>query len=119
MEHYRFVTGYFPRSRSTRVCDTVTFFPNEIPFPKVTLEDHLKQATTNIIDILTMPPSTNVPSLQAGDTTQNALRQLAKLLNRADNIPTSDTDISSSSPRVVQAPPQNQSPTVVQAPSKL
>ena len=119
MEHYRCITGYFPRSRRTRICDTVTYFPHEIPFPKVTLEDHLKQATSNIIDILTNPPSTTVPSLQAGDTTKNALLQIAQLLNRAEDIPTSDKAIDISSPRVVQAPQEPQSPQVVQAPPKL
>ena len=41
LDHYRCVTCYFPRTRTTRVCETVTFFPHKVPFPKVTLTDHL------------------------------------------------------------------------------
>ena len=33
LNHYRCVTCYFPRTRATRVCETVTFLPHDIPFP--------------------------------------------------------------------------------------
>ena len=73
--------------REVRDCDTVEFFPYSIPFPRVTLNDHLKQAATNIISILSNPPSTTVPSLLAGEDTNQALYEIAKLLGRVDNIP--------------------------------
>ena len=47
----------------------------------------MRQAATDIIKILTAPPSNVAPSLQAGDETRNGLLLLAKLLNRADKIP--------------------------------
>ena len=66
--------------------DTDAFFPHEIPFPEVKIDDFLRQAATDIITILTHPPPTTVPSLQAGDSTKNAILELASILNRADNI---------------------------------
>lgn len=55
MDHYRCVTIYFPKTRKTAVLDTVTFIPHSVKFPKVTLEDFLKQATEDIITILKSP----------------------------------------------------------------
>ena len=65
---------YFPETRAAA-----------IPFPKVSLDDFLRQAATDIISILTAPPSTTAPSLQAGDPTRNALLEIATVLNRAEN----------------------------------
>ena len=87
LTHYRCVTIYFPRSRATRICDTVTFLPHDVPFPEVSLKDYLKQAASDIITILTQPPSTTVPSLEAGDPTRNALLKLAKQLGRMESLP--------------------------------
>ena len=87
MDHYRCVTCYFPKTRTTRVCETVTFFPHEIPFPEVTLSDHLKQAADDIVALLEKPPSTTMPSLQAGDPVHTALQNVATLLNRTETAP--------------------------------
>ena len=81
-EHYRCVQCYIPRTRSIRVSDTVTFFPHRIPFPEVKLEDFIRHALSDIITLLTDPPSTTTVSLQAGNETQNALLQIATILNR-------------------------------------
>ena len=40
LQHYRCVTCYYPKSRSERVCDTVTFIPTILPFSQVTITDH-------------------------------------------------------------------------------
>ena len=90
MHHYRCVNCYFPRTKTERNCDTVTFFPAEIPFPRVKLQDFLVQAATDIITLLTSPPSTTTPSLQAGDPVRNALLTLATQLKRIDKIQTVD-----------------------------
>ena len=104
LSHYRCVQCYFPRTREVRDCDTVEFFPHDIPFPRVTLEDHLKQAATDILAILSNPPSTTVPSLQAGDTTNQAIMEIAKLLKRAEQIPNLPNSCEDSAPRVVHKP---------------
>ena len=85
-EHYRCIKCYFPKTRSERNVDTVTFFSAAIPFPKVNLDDFLRQAATDIITILTAPPSTTAPSLQAGDPTRNALLEISTVLNRAEKL---------------------------------
>ena len=78
---------YFPNTKATRDVDTVTFFPTTVPFPKVNLEDFLRQAASDIVSLLQNPPSTTTPSLQAGDSIQNALLQLATILHRTDDLP--------------------------------
>ena len=88
LQHYRCVTCYFPKSRSTRICETVTFLPTKIAFPETKLVDFLKQAATDIVTILTQPPSPTTPSLQAGDPTQNTLLDIATSLNRIEQLPT-------------------------------
>ena len=64
LSHYRCVECYFPKTRATRICDTVTFFPQHVPFPTVTTQDYLKQAAEDIIHILLHPPKSNFPSLR-------------------------------------------------------
>ena len=107
--HYRCVKCYFPKTRSTRVCETVTFFPHEIPFPQVRLQDHLKQAAEDIITILTQPPKNTVPSLRAGDPVRNALLDIAAQLKRVDDIPAQTTD-STPTPTLENPTPANNTP---------
>ena len=40
-----------------------------------------------MITILIQPSNTNIPSIQAGDLTRNAILQIAKLLKRVEDIP--------------------------------
>ena len=87
IQHYRCVQCYFTRTKTLRDCDTVTFFPTTIPFPELKLDDYLRQAAGDIISILTLPPSTTTPSLEAGDPVRNALLNLATQLKRMQPIP--------------------------------
>ena len=84
----------------------VEFFSHSIPFLRVTLNDHLKQVVTDIISILSNPPSTNVPSLLAGEDTNQALYEIAKLLKRVETIPdiVEEQRIDTIAPRVVKQP---------------
>ena len=86
LEHYRCVQCYMPATRSVVTSDTVLFLPHDIPFPEVKIDDFLRQAATDLISILTHPPPSTVPSLEAGDATKNALLKLALLLNPSDDI---------------------------------
>ena len=72
-----------------------------IPYPKVNLEDFLRQAAMDIISILTAPPSTTTPSLQAGDVTRNALLDIAQILHRAEDLPTPPTKEITTAPQRV------------------
>ena len=81
MEHYRCVTCYVPKTRSIRISDTVQSLPSTIPLPTTSTEDHLCQAVSDIVSILSKPPKTNFPTLELGDDTKIAISKIAKLLN--------------------------------------
>ena len=104
LQHYRCVKCFMPNTKAVKDADTVLFIPETIPFPEVSIEDHLKQATTDIIRILTNPPSTStIPSLEIGDKTKNALLKIADILNTNTTLPalpaqTSDIQQSSAPP---------------------
>ena len=67
-------------------CDTLAFSPHSIPIWKVSTEDYLRQAAEYIFNLLTNPIS-HLPFLHVGDKTQNAMLQIAQMLNRSiDNI---------------------------------
>jgi hypothetical protein len=87
-DHYRCVSCYIPSTHRVRHADTVQFFPTVIPFPAVTLEDFLRQATSDILAILQNPPS--IPTLQCGDDTKEAVIKIAELLNRSVPRPVLD-----------------------------
>jgi hypothetical protein len=88
MEHYGCVKCYIPKSGRERDVDTLTFFPKSVPFPQISTEDYSKQAASDIVALLQQPP-TNLPFLAYGDATKNALVQIATLLGRASDQPTS------------------------------
>ena len=87
MDHYCCVLCYLPRIWTTRVCDTLTFLPHELPLPKVNLEDHLCQAADDLVTILTSPPSPQNPSLREEDQVQKELLDIATQLQRVEKLP--------------------------------
>ena len=87
LSHYRCINCYFPHTRSQKDVDTVTFFPKTIRFPKISIDDFLRQAAMDIVSILNDPPSTTTLSLKVGDNTRNALLEVAKILKRTETIP--------------------------------
>lgn len=80
MQHYRCVTCYFSKTKSERICDTVKYIPHVIPIPQTSVADHLRQAVSDIVELLNNPPSTTYPALTASDPVRNALRELYTLL---------------------------------------
>ena len=114
MDHYRCITAYFPRTRTTRICDTVTFFPHEVTFPRVTLKDHLVQAAEDIVHILSAPPPTTVPTLRAGDPVRNALAEIATLLHNVEDIPPQRDEVRNikGEPTTTTKPEETQLPRV-------
>lgn len=44
----------------------------------------MRQAASDIVDLLTVPLASMGPILKAGDENQNAILELAKILKRAD-----------------------------------
>lgn len=119
LHHYRCVRCFIPTTKAVRDADTVIFYPETIPFPKVSIEDHLRQASEDIVRILSDPKSIPMfPTLQLGDPTQNALRQLATALNSAAPLPPvppmleSNTDRPQTEEAEVRDEPQRPSTTL-------
>ena len=75
--HYRCVKCFIPDTRSEVITDTVTFFPQYVPFPTVSMTDFLQQTASDIIHLLKNPTPSPVPTLRAGDATHNALLEIA------------------------------------------
>ena len=55
----------------------------------------MRQATNDIISILTKPPNLSIPTMEAGDKTRNAILKLATLIDRVDDLPTLPKNLSS------------------------
>ncbi len=87
LEHYRCVKCFIPQTGREKDADTVEFFPHKIPFPIQTTESCLRQAATDIVELL-RKRKPSYPSLQYGDEVKNALAQIAALLNRVPQPPT-------------------------------
>ena len=81
MRHYRCYTVYIPKTRTTRITDTVTFLPSVLPISQFSVQDHLQQSLDDIIHILQTPQNSH--RLTAGDTTRNAIRLVAEILKRS------------------------------------
>ena len=62
-------------------------FLTVLPYPKVNLEDFLKQAATDFITILNATPFETTPWIHAGNPTRNTLLYIATVLNRAEKLP--------------------------------
>lgn len=87
MQHYRCVKCYFPKPRKVQDIPKLETLPHAIPIPEVRLQDHLRQAASDIVLILQTPPSTTSMSLEAGDPTGSALEKIADILKRKTTIP--------------------------------
>ena len=110
MDHYRCMTCYIPSLASIRILDTVDFFPTQIKFPSVTKDDHIRQAITVLVTILSTRPTT-LPEIQFGNNTENALHQIAGILQRAvplpqPNAPKKDVDAHTPTPPLPLQPQQ-------------
>ncbi|GFH54654.1 hypothetical protein CTEN210_11130 [Chaetoceros tenuissimus] len=117
-EHYRCLKCYFPVTCSVRVVDTVQLFEHNVPIPSTSTEDHLLQSVEDILSLL-QKKSPELPFLQFGSNTHNAIESIAKLLQRAASRPStpeisSSTDTSTTSPSKVEA---SSSPSSVEPPA--
>ena len=117
LEHYRCYKCYMPTTHAERNADTVEFFPSTTPFPQVSTDDYLRQAATDILNILQAPKQT-IPTLTYGSPTTNAYIHLAQILKRATVKPANvhpqlPEKLTAAEPRVVkQLPTKNAIQTV-------
>ena len=72
----------------TKILDRFEFIFTVIPIPNTNLEDYFCKSIADIISLLVDPKST-VPSLSFRGDTQNSLKQITTLLNRAIPAPKS------------------------------
>ena len=86
LEHYRCVGFYIPSSHSTQIADTAEFLPAVFPLLKTSSEDYLHQPIGDIITLLADPKPT-APPLSLRKDTQNPIKLIATLLNRAIPAP--------------------------------
>ena len=89
LSHYRCITGFKSDTKREVVTDTVSFLPHKIPVPSMGLNDYLHQALDDILELLKNPPS-NLPSIAAGCTTKQAVRDIAEILKQTITIPISN-----------------------------
>ena len=85
LNHYRCVKCFISNTRAEIDNNTVDFFSKNINFPGVTIEDFLKQTASDIVAIFKTPPNPLIPSLQAGSDINNAIYDIASLLNNTNN----------------------------------
>ena len=81
-EHYRCYKIYIPKTQSTRICDTVEFFPTHCQMPHVSAHDAVLYAANDLITALTKPQLTK-SGISFGDDQIGALRKLATIFQCA------------------------------------
>ena len=82
IQHYRCVQCFIPATHNTRIADTVQYFPEAVHFPQVTTEDLLWNTAQDLLSLLNSPTSAT-PCLSIGDSTCDAIQQIATLLHRS------------------------------------
>jgi hypothetical protein len=78
LEHYRCYTVYITKTRSTRIVETVEFFPHKFKIPFPSSSDLATQAATESTHALLNPQPAG-PFCQVGDEQVIALRKLATI----------------------------------------
>jgi hypothetical protein len=82
LEHYRCYTVYITKTRSSRVVETVEFFPHQFKLPFPSSSELATQAATDLTHAL-LDPQPAGPFCQVGDEQAIALRRLANIFGAA------------------------------------
>ena len=88
LEHYRCYKVYFPDT--IHECDVikVNFFPQKVPFPKITNEEYLRQTAEDMLQLLhATKPSHNPNPLTFSAPVLNAFGEVARILGRSVTNP--------------------------------
>jgi hypothetical protein len=78
LEHYRCYTVFITKTRSSRIVETVDFFPHQFKIPFPSSSDVATQAATELTHALLNPQPAG-PFCQVGDKQAIALRKLATI----------------------------------------
>ena len=81
MHHYFCMHYFIPQKLSEINADKLLLIPHAIKILSTTVEDFIRQATSDIINILTYPPKSTAYVLQLGGTTRSILLQVDNILN--------------------------------------
>ena len=87
MEHYRCFKVFTTKTNARRITDTIEFIPHKIRVPNTTATEQAKAAALDLINILNNPKPPS-PFLTFGNDEYNALRKLAEIFNRNNDMPT-------------------------------
>jgi hypothetical protein len=82
LEHYRCYTVYITKTRSSRVVETVEFFPHTFKLPFPSSSELATQAAADLVHTLLNPKPAG-PLCQVGDAQAIALRGLANIFGAA------------------------------------
>jgi hypothetical protein len=113
MEHYRCYTVYITKTKSSRIVETVEFFPHKFELPFPSSSELATQAAADVTHALLNPQPAG-PFCQVGDEQVIALKKLAKIFeaakpNRESKKLTPQDAVENDAPQRVQntvAPPR-------------
>ena len=98
MHHHHNYQACVPKTRGVRTSNTMEFFPDKVSLPATSSEDRLASVTEDLLHVLQQPhPST--PFLNKGTTTNDAIKQLQRIINPR-NTDDSPPRVPHPSPRV-------------------
>ena len=80
MIHYRCLTSYRPKTASESVSSTTQIFPFQKNFPRLSPEDAVTRAASDLTEAL-QKPIPSIPILHLGDKHTTALRQISNIFN--------------------------------------
>jgi hypothetical protein len=106
LEHYRCYTVYITNTRSSRIVETVEFFPHQFKIPFPSSSDLATQAATELTHALLNPQPAG-PFFQVGDKQAIALRKLATIFeaskpNKVNKQLTPQNEVENNAPQGVQ-----------------
>jgi hypothetical protein len=110
-QHYRNYKCYMKDTKSTRISNTVEFFPTYCTLPRVRSIDRLTMILQDLHEVLSQPPRT-IPFLQQGTDLSTALQAIQKILCIVED------DTATSNPITTITPPRVDTSTVVTTPPK-
>jgi hypothetical protein len=104
LDHYRHWDFYIPKTRGTRVSDTVVFLPKKYSIPTTASADRAATALEELTEALKNPAAAK-PFLNTGNKLNAAIEALTEILSNCGTTPSSSG-----------ASPQRVSKTTVQPP---
>ena len=82
LHHYRCWKIYVTKTASTRVCDTVKFFPKKFNMPSLSSADTATREALELTEAL-RHPHTNIPYAHLSDNTITAIKDLSDIFTNA------------------------------------